>query len=138
MLAYKLDEVNVDFQRFYVTDSGGLLNSFMAELTSYLHNEIPGCEDSFAGPHYNWGGNWKFAGWQTPVIIYLLWVMRMPEALANIPVKCPILGGTQNITNTLTQRYGSVLNCNPKKLILGVPYYGNKWFTRTKDPHAAV
>jgi len=139
LLMYKLDGVNVDFERFYSTDSGDILNNFMSQLTVYLHNEVPGCEISFAGPHYNWGGNWKFTGLANACdYIVIMGYAYAGSFSSNTGSNAPIIGGTQNLTNTLTQQYRSILNSNPKKLILGVPYYGNKWFTRTSDPHAAV
>jgi len=139
VITYNLDGVNIDYERFYETDSGDLLNGFMAELTTYLHTEIPGCEVSFAGPHFNWGGNWKFGGLADACD----YIFIMGYAYAGISSKftgsnAPLLGGTSNITNTITQQYADVLQSNPKKLILGVPYYGNVWMTRTQDPHAAV
>ena len=137
--AYQLDGVNIDFERFYSTDSGELLNGFVAELTAYLHSEIPGCEVSFAGPHLNWGGNWKFGGLADACD----YIFVMGYAYAGISSKvtgsnAPLLGGTNNVTTTLTEQYGEVLKSNPKKLILGVPYYGNSWITRTTEPHAEV
>ena len=139
VIMYSLDGVNIDFERFYPTDSGDKLNGLMAELTAYLHTEIPGCEVSFAGPHFNWGGNWKFGDLANACD----YIFIMGYAYAGISSQftgsnAPLSGGMSNVTNTITQQYGDVLQSNPEKLILGVPYYGNKWITRTQDPHAAV
>ena len=139
VLTYQLDGVNIDFERFDPTDSGDLLNAFLAEMTAYLHQEIPGCEVSFAGPHYNWGGNWKFDGLADACdYLFLMGYAFAGSFSTTTGSNAPLLGGTQNITTMLTQQYGDVLSSNPGKLILGVPYYGNKWVTASPDPHAAV
>ncbi len=136
---YKLDGVNVDFERFYTADAGDLLNGFMSDLTEYLHKEIPGCEVSFAGPHYNWGGAWRFSGLADACdYIFLMGYAYSGVSSLYTGSNAPLLGGSKNITGMLTQQYGGVLENNPQKLILGVPYYGNKWFTETKEPHARI
>ena len=48
----------------------------------------------------------------------------------------PLIGGSYNITRTLNDAssgYANVVSSMPQKLILGVPYYGNKW--RTSSPN---
>ncbi|MCK5907489.1 MAG: hypothetical protein KAG37_07850, partial [Flavobacteriales bacterium] len=58
---YNLDGVNIDFEAFNKADRGSVLNSFMADLTNYIHTELPGKEVSFDGPAVNWSG-WDFEG----------------------------------------------------------------------------
>jgi len=50
----------------------------------------------------------------------------------------PLTGGGYNITNTVTVQYSSVLNNNPDKLILGVPYFGVKFKTNSSDQNSSV
>jgi len=135
---YQLDGVNIDFEEYYSADRGDLLNGFMNELTNYLHDSIPGCEVSFAGPAVNWSG-WKLSGLANACD----YIFIMGYAFAGgwndyTGSNAPLLGGTYNITNTITKQYADVVKSNPKKLILGVPYYGNKWATHSKEPHAEI
>ncbi|MCA9256346.1 MAG: hypothetical protein KDA33_11950, partial [Phycisphaerales bacterium] len=52
MLQGSADGLNIDFESG--TTWQDEINSFMAELTSYLHAEIPGSEVTIAGPAVNW------------------------------------------------------------------------------------
>ena len=135
---YKLDGVNIDFEEYYSADRGDLLNGFMTELTNYLHTEIPNCEVSFAGPAVNWSG-WKLAGLANACdYIFIMGYAFAGSWSDYTGSNAPLLGGTYNITNTITKQYADVIKINPKKLILGVPYYGNKWKTKTQEPHTAI
>ncbi|MCK9424805.1 MAG: glycosyl hydrolase family 18 protein [Ignavibacteriaceae bacterium] len=135
---YKLDGVNIDFEEYYSADRGDLLNGFMSELTNYLHTEIPNCEVSFAGPAVNWSG-WKLAGLANACdYIFIMGYAFAGSWSDYTGSNAPLLGGTYNITNTITKQYADVIKINPKKLILGVPYYGNKWKTKTQEPHTAI
>ena len=53
---YNLDGVNIDFEGMVSAHRGAELNTFMAKLTAYIHEELPGKEVSFDGPAVNWGG----------------------------------------------------------------------------------
>lgn len=132
---YKLDGVNIDFEEYYSADRGDLLNNFMKQLTDSLHAAIPNCEVSFAGPAVNWGG-WKLSGLANACdYIFIMGYAFAGSWSDNTTSNAPLLGGTYNITNTVTKQYADVIKTNPKKLILGVPYYGNKWTTRSATPH---
>lgn len=135
---YKLDGVNIDFEEYYAADRGDLLNNFLKQLADSLHAAIPGCEVSFAGPAVNWSG-WKFIGLANACD----YIFIMGYAFAGswndfTGSNAPLLGGTYNITNTVTKQYADIIKSNPKKLILGVPYYGNKWKTKTSSPHDSI
>jgi len=135
---YKLDGVNIDFEEYYSADRGDLLNNFMKELTDSLHAAIPNCEVSFAGPAVNWSG-WKLAGLANACdYIFIMGYAFAGKWSDYSDSNAPLLGGTYNITNTLAKQYADVIKSNPKKLILGVPYYGNKWKTKTQEPHSAT
>lgn len=132
---YKLDGVNIDFEEYYSADRGDLLNNFMKQLTDSLHVAIPGCEVSFAGPAVNWSG-WKLAGLANACDYIFIMGYAFAGGWSDYTgSNAPLLGGNYNITNTLTKYYADVIKSDPKKLILGVPYYGNKWTTRSSAPH---
>jgi len=130
------DGVNIDFEgtgtwRNYI-------NGFMAELTAYLHSEIPGCEVTFAGPAVNYGG-WDLPGLAAScdgifIMGYAFWGSWSSTSGPN----APLTGGTYNITNTVLTQYGTVTQNNPEKLILGLPYYGHHWTTTSSDARASV
>ena len=61
IVASDLDGVNIDFEALSSAHRGAALNTFMADLTTYIHTELPGKEVSFDSPAVNWGG-WDFNG----------------------------------------------------------------------------
>jgi len=135
---YNLDGVNIDFEEFYSSERGDVLNNFMKEITASLHAAIPDCEVSFAGPSVNWSG-WKLAGLADACDYIFIMGYAFAGSWSDVTgSNAPLLGGAYNITNTVASTYGSVVRSNPKKLILGVPYYGNKWKTRSANPHTEV
>jgi len=124
-----LDGVNIDFEGLYTNDRGELLNNFMLELSTYLHASNTDYEVSFAGPPVNWGG-WDFAGLATSCDYIFIMGYNYYGGWSSVSGACaPLTGGTINITNTVLTQYSEVTESNPEKLILGIPYYGNKWKT---------
>ena len=135
---YKLDGVNIDFEGLYKADRGSLLNGFMSELTAYIHARLPGAEVSFAGPAVNWGG-WDLAGLAASCdYIFIMGYAFYGSWSSKTGANAPLTGGSYNITNTVTEQYGAVTNTHPEKLILGVPYYGNRWKTETDNAYSTV
>lgn len=139
MLEGSADGLNVDFESLNNTDRGANINNFMAELTEYLHTQIPGCEVSFDGPAVNWGGYWDFAGLaQSCDYIFIMGYAFAGSWSKNSGPNAPLVGGSINITNTILSQYGFVTATQPEKLILGLPYYGHHWKTLTDQPGAAT
>lgn len=137
MLEGSADGLNIDFE-----GSGSAwkahINSFMAELTTYLHTELPGSEVTFAGPAVNWSSAWDLPGLADScdgifIMGYAFWGSWSTTSGPN----SPLTGGTYNITNTVLTQYGPVTQNNPEKLILGVPYYGHHWTTTSSAARAA-
>jgi len=136
MLTYKLDGINIDFEGLNSADRGSLLNGFMADLTNYLHTEIPGCEVSFAGPAVNWGG-WDLAGLaESCDYIFIMGYAFYGSWSSTSGPGAPLTGGSYNISNTVNTQYAAVTTDNPQKLILGVPYYGTRWKTADANAYA--
>ncbi len=133
ILTYNLDGINIDFEGLHSDDRGSLLNGFMSELTAYMHSEIPGSEVSFAGPSVNWGG-WDLAGLAASCDYIFIMGYSFYGSWSSTSGPCaPLTGGSYNITNTVEVQYASVTGSHPEKLILGVPYYGNRWQTKSGD-----
>lgn len=135
------DGLNVDFEGPSANGWASLINEFMAELTTYLHREIPGCEVSFAAPAVDWGGRWDFAGLANSCdyLFIMGYAFTGSWSEASGPT-APLTGGWRNITTTVTgaSDYGEVSDSHPEKLILGVPYYGCQWETVGPEAGAAI
>ena len=133
------DGLNVDFEGPSANGWVSLINDFMAELTTYLHREIPGCEVSFAVPPVDWGGRWDQVGLANSCdyLFIMGYAFTGSWSEASGPT-APLTGGWRNITTTVTGAgdYGDVTRQSPEKLILGVPYYGCEWETDGPDAGA--
>lgn len=139
--AYQLDGINVDFEGMSTDDRGSLLNNFMSNLSDAIHYELPGKEVSFAGPAVNWGG-WDLLGLANAcdyifIMGYDFAGSWSTKSGAVAPLD-PNPGSSISIRNTVEVQYSEVTNSNPKKLILGVPYYGQKWKTADSLPHSSI
>ncbi|MFH1196807.1 MAG: glycosyl hydrolase family 18 protein [bacterium] len=132
---YQLDGVNIDFESLNTADRGTVVNTFMLDLTNFIHTELPGKEVSFAGPAVNWGG-WLLSGLASSCdYIFIMGYAFSGSWSETTGANAPLTGGSYNITNTVNIQYGGI---NPQKLILGVPYYGNKWIAESELAHASV
>lgn len=136
---YKLDGVNIDFEGLDSDYRGDIVNTFMEELSTYIHTNLPGKEVSFDGPAVNWGG-WKLEGLAASVDhLFIMaydyngsWSERTG---AVSPLTC---SSGKCITTTLNTDYASAKAKYPEKLILGVPYYGKQWETSSSSAGATV
>jgi len=132
---YQLDGVNIDFEGMKTSLRGSIMNTFMQDLTTYMHAQITGSEVSFAGPAVNWSG-WNLAGLAAACdYIFIMGYDFYGSWSTTTGASAPLVGGSYNITNTVNTQYAGI---NPQKLILGCPYYGQKWMTKTNLPHAQV
>ena len=145
--AANLDGVNIDFEGMTSVHRGAELNTFMSELTTYIHAELgAGYEVSFDGPAVNWGG-W-IIGDLVAAVDYLI-VMAYDYAgsfSTETGAVAPLTHHTswkRFVTRTIvgvggTSTYQSVTESTPEKLILAVPYYGQHWKTATSDAEATI
>ena len=135
---YQLQGVNIDFENISYEDRGDVLNAFMADLSTFLNNEIPGSELSIAVPPVNWGG-WKFMGLAESCDYMFIMGYNFYGPWSETSGACaPLTGGSYNMTNSLIYSFGEVANHYPEKLILGVPYYGNRWQTEDGEAYSQV
>lgn len=136
MLEGTTDGINMDFE------GGGSWQAhapaFMAELTAYMHAEVPGSEVTFAGPAVNW------SNMNMPALaagcdgIFIMGYAFAGSWSSNSGPNAPLTGGSINITDTVLDEYGAVTQATPEKLILGLPYYGGHWTTTTSAARAPV
>ena len=133
---YSLDGVNVDFENVNYSDRGEIMNEFMHELTNYLHSYDSTYEISFAAPPVNWGG-WNFEGLAESCDYLFIMGYNFYGPWSSTSGPCaPLVSGAYNITNVLLEEYEPTVLNSPDKLILGVPYYGNKWNTHNAIPYS--
>jgi spore germination protein YaaH len=134
---YNLDGINIDFEGLHSNDRTNNINTFMAELTDYVHTNIGSDKEvSFAGPAVNWGG-WNLPGLAEAcdyifIMGYGYWYGGSSTAGPSSPLERANFNITRTLTN-INDGYGAVVNSTPEKLILGVPYYGNKWRTANQS-----
>ncbi|MCD6233911.1 MAG: T9SS type A sorting domain-containing protein [Candidatus Marinimicrobia bacterium] len=128
METYQLDGVNIDFEGPKNEDRGAVINTFMKQLTDSVHTRLgTEYEVSFAGPAVNWGERWNLAGLADACdYIFIMGYSFWGSWSSTAGPTAPLSGTSNNITTTVTDDYGSA---DPGKLILGVPYYGNRWQT---------
>jgi spore germination protein YaaH len=133
---YELQGVNIDFENISSADRGEVLNGFMADLKTYLHTEMPGSEVSIAIPPINWGG-WQFTGLAEACDYMFIMGYNFYGSWSETSGACaPLTGGSYNLTNSLLYHLWEVAANYPKKLILGIPYYGNRWQTEDGDAYS--
>jgi spore germination protein YaaH len=138
MVTYKADGLNMDFEGA-PTGWRANVNAFMADLTAYLHAQVPNCEVTFAGPAVNWSSSWNLAGLADSCdgIFIMGYDFYGSWSSASGP-SSPLTGFSHDVTNTVYTQYQAVTETQPQKLILGIPYYGNHWITESSDPQSAV
>ena len=137
---YQLDGVNIDFEAMNSEDRGSVLNTFMNDLTNYIHTNLPGKEVSFDGPAVNWGG-WDLDGLAQSVDhIFIMAYDYHGGWSENTGAVAPLVhpSGGICLSKTLNNDYSVPLSKYPEKLILGVPYYGKHWKTATSSAGSSV
>ncbi len=138
IVQYNLQGVNIDFENVPQIDRDVVLIGFMTELSEYLHNINPEYEVSFATPPVNWG-DWDFYGLANSCDYLFIMGYNFYGPWSSTSGPCaPLTGGSYNITTVITNEYQDVIQCCPEKLILGLPYYGNKWMTTTNTAYSSV
>ncbi|HHL73633.1 MAG TPA: T9SS type A sorting domain-containing protein [Bacteroidetes bacterium] len=139
ILEGQADGVNIDFEGGGSNGWPGQINDFMAELTDYLHREIPGSEVSFAAPPVNWGNRFDLSGLAASCDYLFIMGYAFSGSWSTVSgANAPLTGGSKNITTTVTEDYAAVTRNMPEKLILGVPYYGHHWKTATAAAYSTV
>lgn len=135
---YNLDGINIDFEGVNTADRGTKVPEFMSELTAMMHEEFPGSEVSFAGPAVNWGG-WNFTKLANACdYIFIMGYAYYGSWSTTTGPEAPLTGGSYNVYNTVTSQYRDVTTNMPEKLILGFPYYGDKYLATSTSPGATV
>jgi len=139
--SYNLDGVNVDFETLNKEDEGAKINEFMADLTNYIHTELPGKEVSFDSPAVNWNNDWNLEGLAESVdYLFIMAYDYHGSWSKNTGAVAPLTNpdGGISLTKTLNDDYNIAISKYPEKLILGVPYYGKHWKTSTSFAGSSI
>ena len=139
---YNLDGVNIDFEGIASAHRGAELNTFMAALTAYIHQELPGKEVSFDGPAVNWGG-WIMDDLVDSVDYLIIMAYDYTSgSSANAGPVAPLTHHTswkRFVKRTIeTGTYKVPVTDNPEKLVMAIPYYGQHWKTETNVSESAT
>ncbi len=137
---YQLDGVNIDFETMDSADRGTILNTFMNDLTNFIHSNLPGKEVSFDGPAVNWGG-WDLDGLAQSVdYIFIMAYDYNGSFSSTTGAVAPLVevASKRSVTRSLNDSYAVPKSKYPEKLILGVPYYGKHWKTATENAGSSI
>jgi len=135
--AYSFDGINIDFEEVNKADRNTVISNFFAELKNYFIQNKLNIEISFASPIVNWGG-WDFSMIAKQIDLFFIMGYDFYGTWSSTTgPSAPLVGGNYNITTSFSFDYYTVLQSNPEKLVLGVPYYGNYWLTKSSFPYSA-
>ena len=125
---YNLDGVNIDFEGPQTADRGTPMNNFMQGLTDYIKTNVgPEQEISFAGPAVNWSG-WNLPGLVDACdYVFIMGYAYFYNGSSSTGPSAPITGSSYTLEQTIVNSTNGYGSCDKSKLILGLPYYGNKW-----------
>ncbi len=133
-----LDGVNIDFENLDTLDRGSKLNNFMKSLSDSIKSISVEKEISFDSPAVDWG-SWDFLGLANRCdYLFMMGYEYYGNWGDTTGPSSPLTGTPHNLTRSLLQDYACVVQPNPGKIILGIPYYGNHWITRTRFPYTDV
>ena len=139
--AGRADGVIIDFEGPGLNGWPNQISDFLRTLTDYLHAEIPSSEVSFASPAIDWGGRWDFARIAASCdYLFVMGYAFSGKWSSNTGPTAPLGGPGRTVSSLLEddRDYSQVTRDHPEKLILGVPYYGCKWKTRSAEPGTGV
>jgi len=136
ILLHNFNGINIDFENLYDgADKLIGINSFMKLLNEDVKSINQNLEVSFASPSYGYN-KWDFQ--KLSESCDYLFVMQYDYygswSFTTGP-SSPLAGNFYNIPNSFNIEYENVL---PEKLVLGVPYYGNYWKTKSSEAYASI
>ena len=135
---YGFEGINIDFENVKVNDRNSVISNFFSEMKKYFLQQNIAAEISFASPAASFGG-WNF--YQIASACDYLFIMGYDfygSWSSTTGPSAPLSGGFFNLNKSLSSDYLSVVQNIPNKLILGVPYYGNYWRTKTSNAYTSV
>jgi spore germination protein YaaH len=129
-LSNNVDGINFDVMYSISNSNDGYFIQFLGDLRDSISKDFPDTELSYSGPAVNWTG-YDLDGIVSKLdYVYIQAYAYSWSGSSNAGPSAPLYApdGGKCIDWTYNDYITWVTN-NPKKLILGVPYYGNKWKT---------
>jgi|GEM_PF-4399836 len=139
-LVANIDGINLDFEGAGTNGWPSLVPGFIQQLRAAMRAQVkPDFEVSIATPAVNWNSSWPLASVAAQADqLFLMGYDYYGSFSTTTGPSAPLTGGSFNITNSLNNDYAAVVTQHPKKLILGMPWYGNQWITSTNAPYSTV
>lgn len=127
------DGVAIDFENLKNSDKGQPLVQFMQDLSAVIKNLSSDLEVCFTIPPINWDGHWDISGLANVCDYLFVMGYDFSGSFSQVTApNAPLTGNFNiNMTRSIEQDFGTVVNSNPEKIIMGVPYYGVHWTTDT-------
>jgi spore germination protein YaaH len=119
------DGVNFDLESVGSSHRTNLVN-FITRAVKMIKAELPDAEISIATPAVDWNGSWNFKTLSElcDYLIVMGYDYYWSGSTTAGPVS-PLETETYNVTRTVNTYLGE--GVNPRKLLLGVPWYGYDW-----------
>lgn len=138
LFPYSLDGINFDFENLLDSDKGEVVINFLILAGNHFKNINPSLEISFSTPIVN-DGKWDFKRMSEKCdYLFAMGYDFYGSWSETTGPTAPFSGPFFSVSKAVLSDYKPVIDYNPKKLILGVPYYGNYWKTDSERPYAPV
>lgn len=132
--------VNIDFESMSSSVSADY-TSFMIDLCTQMHNQIPGSQVSIAMHAVDWSGFYDISALEPYVDLFcIMGYDYYWTGSANAGPNDPLyhFQNTYNYTLSKSTTYYIEKGVPPSKLILGLPYYGREWEVTSHNLPAAT
>lgn len=133
------DGVCIDFEGVATNGWPSHLPAFLQALRTFANSQPRPWEIHIATPAVNWNGSWPLSQ-IAPLVdsMFLMGYDYYGSWSSTTGPSAPFTGGSINVNNSLRSDYGNIINNFPRKIVLGVPWYGNRWSATTSNPYSPV
>jgi len=139
-LVANVDGINLDFEGAGTNGWPSLVPAFIQQLRAAMRAQVKAdFEVSIATPAVNWNNAWPLASVAAQADqLFLMGYDFYGSWSTTSGPSAPLTGGSYNITNSLNGDYATVIAQQPKKLVLGMPWYGNQWQTASNAAYSTA
>ncbi len=133
-----VDGVNIDFEGSVANGWPALMPAFLSDLRARVRALSPDATVSIATPPYNWG-HWNFRDIAASVdLVFIMGYAFSGSFSTQTGPTAPLGGPGISLTGVLDSQYAQAIAEFPERIVLGVPYYGERWNTASPLPRAQV
>ncbi len=133
-----VDGVNIDFEGSVSNGWPALMPAFLSDLRARVRTLSPEATVSIATPPYNWG-HWNFRDIAASVdLVFIMGYAFSGSFSTQTGPTAPLGGSGISLTGALDAQYAQAIADFPDRIVLGVPYYGERWNTSSPLPRAPV